>query len=459
MLVVAASLAKAEMFLGQGTMSGEVTATTALVQTRLTQKRRLDRNGDMKGQVGRVCFQWGTDALLSGPKRTAFQDAIPEHDFIVRESLVNLQPNTTYYYRAVYGQDDATTEFGPTCHFKTLPGIQSDQSVKFIVGSCMNYNKFMYGKQGNAGGPITATSTDKKLGFPAFETMAKIKPDFFVGTGDIVYYDNPYRVSTTTEELRRCWHEQFRFPRMIDFFREVPTYWSKDDHDFRYNDSDNTTDRLPTRITGIDLFREQLPIATQFDTNARTYRTHRINRNLQIWLTEGRDFRSPNRSPDGPAKSLWGIQQKQWLQKTLLESDAKWKIIINPTPMVGPDMAKKTDNHVSLGGFRHEADDFFGWLNKNNIGNLLTICGDRHWQYHSIHPLGVQEFACGALNDENSRMGVDPGSRQGTDPNSLIQQPFTSPEPRGGFLVVGVRDKLTLSFHTADGQQLYTTTK
>jgi alkaline phosphatase/alkaline phosphatase D len=323
----------------------------------------------------------------------------------------------------------------------------------------MNYIKFMHGKQGNAGGSITATAKDKKLGFPAFETMAKINPDFFVGTGDIVYYDNPYRVSKTVEELRRCWHEQFRFQRMKDFFQDVPTYWSKDDHDFRYNDSDNTTDRLPTRITGIDLFREQLPIASQLDTHVLTYRTHRVNRDLQIWLTEGRDFRSPNRSPDGPGKSLWGIEQKQWLQETILASDAKWKIIISPTPLVGPDMAKKTDNHVSLGGFRHEANEFFRWLKEQDISNLYTICGDRHWQYHSIHPLGVEEFACGALNDENSRMGVPPGSQQGTDPLSLIQQPFTSPQPCGGFLVVDVGDKLTLSFHTADGQQLYTMTK
>ena len=48
------------------------------------------------------------------------------------------------------------------------------------------------------------------LGFPAFEVMGKLQPDFFVGTGDIVYYDNKFRVSQTTEELRRCWHEQSR---------------------------------------------------------------------------------------------------------------------------------------------------------------------------------------------------------------------------------------------------------
>ncbi|MDB4262255.1 alkaline phosphatase D family protein, partial [Akkermansiaceae bacterium] len=177
---------------------------------------------------------------------------------------------------------------------------------------------------------------DKQLGFPAFVTMAAEKPDFFVGTGDIVYYDNPFRTAETITELRKCWHEQFRFPRMIDFFKDVPTYWSKDDHDFRYNDSDNTKDRLPLSTTGIDMFREQLPLPE------KSYRTIRVSQDLQIWLTEGRDYRSPNKMPDGPEKTLWGAEQKAWLQSTLKASDAKWKLLISPTPLVGPDATKPT---------------------------------------------------------------------------------------------------------------------
>ena len=88
---------------------------------------------------------------------------------------------------------------------------------------------------------------------------------------------------------------------MIDFFQYVPTYWSKDDHDFRYNDSDNETDRQPLPDTGISLFHEQLPNAAQGPDSPKTYRTIRVSRDLQIWLTEGRDYRSPNKpvTPNG----------------------------------------------------------------------------------------------------------------------------------------------------------------
>jgi phosphodiesterase/alkaline phosphatase D-like protein len=442
------------IFLGQGTMSGEVTDSTALLQTRLTLTAELDADGDLPGTAGMVGFEWATREDFSDAQSTPFQAAVDSQDFIVRAELSGLKPNTTYHYRAVYGVTEATAQAGPGCSFKTLPGRSIDTPVLFIVGSCMNYNKFLHGKMGKAGGPLTATETDKRLGYPSFEAMLNLRPDFFVGTGDIVYYDNPMRVAETVPQLRQCWHEQFRFPRMIAFFRSVPAYWSKDDHDFRYNESDNSTDHLPLPKTGIDLFREQLPMLAT-GSEKPTYRTHRVSQDLQIWLTEGRDYRSPNEMADGPEKSLWGTEQREWLKTTLKASDAKWKILISPTPMVGPDDLKKIDNHADLNGFRHEADAFFTWLKENEIENFTIICGDRHWQYHSIHSSGVHEFACGALNDENSRLGVAPGDKDGSDPQALIQQEYTSPTPNGGFLQIAAGDELVMAHFDSRGKQLH----
>ncbi len=435
-------------------MTGEVTASTALLQVRLTLAAQLDAEGDLPGAEGVACFECGTQEDFSDAQRTPFQRATEKHDFIVRAELNGLKPNTTYLYRPVYGATQATTQAGPSGSFKTLSGRAIDTTVRFIVGSCMNYNKFMHGKLGRASGPVSATDEDKRLGFPAFEAMLKLHPDFFVGTGDIVYYDNPLRVAKTIPQLRQCWHEQFRFPRMIEFFRNVPAYWSKDDHDFRFDDSDNTTNRLPLPQTGINIFREQLPMMT-VDSNQPTYRTHRVSQDLQIWLTEGRDYRSPNEMADGPDKSLWGPVQREWLKTTLQASNAKWKVLISPTPMVGPDDARKIDNHADLNGYRHEADAFFAWLNENKIGPLFIICGDRHWQYHSIHPSGIEEFACGALNDENARMGVAPGDKKGSDPQALVRQLYTSPTPKGGFVQVTAGAELVFEHFDSRGNRLY----
>jgi alkaline phosphatase D len=133
--------------------------------------------------------------------------------------------------------------------------------------------------------------------------------------------------------------------------------------------------------------------------------------------------------------------------------------------MVGPDDARKQDNHTNLGGFRHEADAFFAWINAAKVGPILTFCGDRHWQYHSIHPTGVEEFSCGALNDENSRLGVAPGAKNGTDPDALVKQPYTYAKPTGGFLHVSVHpegtkgSQLNIEFRDDTGAILHTVEK
>ena len=442
------------VFLGQGTLCGEVTESSALLQTRLTSATQLDAEEDLPGTTGVAGFEWSPHEDFRTARRTPLLPAVEPRDFIVRAELTGLQPNTIYHYRTVYGQAEANIAVGPIGSFKTLPGRGADTPMRFIVGSCMNYNKFMHGRLGKAGGPLTATDTDKRLGFPAFESMLTLRPDFFVGTGDIVYYDNPMRVAKTVPQLRKCWHEQFRFARMIEFFRCVPTYWSKDDHDFRFNESDNTTDDLPLPKTGIDLFREQLPIVA-VDSGKPTYRTHRVSRKLQIWLTENRDYRSPNELADGPQKSIWGAEQREWLKATLKASDATWKILISPTPMVGPDDLQKIDNHADLRGFRHEADAFFAWLREHQIGGLTIVCGDRHWQYHSVHPTGVEEFGCGALNDENARLGIAPGAKNGSDPQGLIKQPYTSPTPNGGFLQITAAENLLIEHFDSRGKRLH----
>ena len=429
------------IFTAQGSMAGEVTATGVLLQTRLTaiSGPTLDASGDVPGTGGVACFEYATKRDFGDARRTAWSTAAAEHDFIVRTALTNLRPGTRYYYRPIFGVNQTNAKPGSPGQFATLPGNTSDRAVTFIVGSCMNYMKFMHGAKGKAGPAVTATDEDKRLGYRSFVAMAALKPAFFIGTGDIVYYDNIlHGPARTLPELRECWHEQFRFPRLIEFFARTPAYWSKDDHDFRFNESDNETPQLPLPQTGIEMFREQMPILPMGDRSSSTYRTHRVNRDLQIWLTEGRDHRSANAMPDGPDKSLWGRPQREWLQRTLKESDATWKILISPTPMVGPDDATKIDNHADLGGFRHEGDAFFAWLKENNITGFTIFCGDRHWQYHSIHPSGIEEFGCGALNDENARLGVPPGSKKGTDPEGLIKQPYLYREPTGGFLHVRV---------------------
>ena len=213
-----------------------------------------------------------------------------------------------------------------------------------------------------------------------------------------------------------------------------------------------------------DPFKTDWIQALPEDPDAVTYRTYRIGKLLQIWLLEGRDYRSPNSMPDGPQKSIWGDVQKEWLKKTLLASTATFKLVISPTPMVGPDDGYKSDNHTNPKGFKQEGDAFFTWLKANGFleKHFYFVCGDRHWQYHSMHPSGFEEFFYGALVENNARLRRAPGDPESTDPQALVKQIYTQQEASAGFLnisvIPGTQDEphtLSFDFYDEHGNLLY----
>ena len=454
-----------QVFHAQGEMAGEVTQTSVIVQSRLTSVARLT-DGDVAGRVGVARFELSEHDDFRSARMTDWLKAEPENDFILKVKVDGLKPATRYYYRLIFGANQDSVQTGETRSFRTLQGRDGTNEVSFVVVTGMNYMSFHFGKvkNGKRTGVGAYRGEDKHLGFPALATMLKMKPDFFVGTGDNVYYDShDDREATELKDLRRKWHEQFVQSRFVELFRHVPTYWEKDDHDHRYNDCDCAGNRAPLSELGIRTFREQVPIVDPLDPKAKTYRTYRVNRHLQIWLVEGRDYRSPNKMPDGPDKTLWGAEQIAWLKRTLLESDATWKLLISPTPMVGPDDAYKIDNHTNHKGFRHEGRAFFDWIKEQRLDQqgFHVICGDRHWQYHSVDPTGIEEFSSGALVDSNSRLGRNPGDPKSTDPDATIKQLHSQTQASGGFLKVMVHENGSIRFEFFDenGKSLYHTVK
>lgn len=446
LLLLGCSTTQAQPSFGQGIMVGEVTDTTAVVQVRVTDGTELVdgdlyddgdplRDGDLPGAAVSVKLVIQTFSGNGGGGGTAITaEAKPENDFIVRYKITGLQPGENYFVSALLPNPDGSGEIigQASASYRTLSGAQQTAPTRFHVVTGMNYDKH-FGNEGKG----AYEGDDRSLGYPALQAMLNLEPDFVVYTGDDVYYDKIPKTETL-EDMRAKWHRQFAQPRYIELNAAVPGYWMKDDHDHRTNDSDATGDYFPSHELGIATFREQVPIFAQDDDTSPTYRTHRVSKDVQIWLLEGRDYRSPNRMEDGPDKTMWGAEQLAWLKQTLVESDATYKLIISPTPMVGPDDAYKRDNHTNPRGFRHEGDAFKQWAAEQELWDNGTyfLCGDRHWQYHSIDPSGAHEFSCGAICDANSRLGRVPGDEKSTDPQALITQPYYQTPASGGFLSV-----------------------
>jgi alkaline phosphatase D len=226
--------------------------------------------------------------------------------------------------------------------------------------------------------------------------MLKLMPHFYVHTGDIEYYDKALPYALTEELMRFKWNRIFALPNQRLFFTEVTTYFMKDDHDALSNDAyQGMTYGTVSWNRGLEIFdKEQFPAAE------KTYKTVRWGKNLQIWIMEGRNYRSPNNVPDGPGKTIWGKEQKDWLYKTMKESDATFKLLIVSTPVIGPDRKNKKDNY-SNEVFKTEGDEVRQYLNQ--FKNVIVCTGDRHWQYVA-HPkeTNLWEFGCGPSSDQHA---------------------------------------------------------
>lgn len=334
--------------------------------------------GAVPGMPGcvRVFYQAGPSAEWQS---TAWEAVDPAQDFTRQFTLTDLQPATRYAVRVESRGDD--TQPGQTVEgeFQTASRADDPHKVTFMVTTGQAYPD-----QDAPGG-----------GYRMYASMLQQDPDFFVHTGDIIYYD----AMAKSEALARWhWDRMYSLPTNVAFHRRVGSYFIKDDHDTWMNDCYPT---MKTKFMGDLTFAQGQAIFLQeVPMGERTYRTVRWGKDLQIWLVEGRDFRSPNNMPDGPDKTIWGAEQKAWFKKTVQESDATFRVLISPTPLVGPDRGTKNDNHANL-GFTQEGDELRAFIAAQK--NMIVACGDRHWQYVSVdEKTGLREYSCGPASDAHA---------------------------------------------------------
>lgn len=161
----------------QGEMAGEPTATTIILQSRLTAipGPSLDNDGEIPAIAGVAHFEWSESADFAQANRSPQLNAAAESDFIVRAKLEELKPGTLYHYRLVFGTDETNTKTAPARTFKTLPDPSYDSPISFIMGSCQNYAFFMDGRDGKG---ATTSEEDRRLGFPSYSAMLALKPAF-----------------------------------------------------------------------------------------------------------------------------------------------------------------------------------------------------------------------------------------------------------------------------------------
>jgi alkaline phosphatase D len=416
------------VFLANGIKIGEVGSDSAIVWSRLTRdpatEPEIKWGHLVSGTAGEVRITYWPSDNPDQRTETDWVAVDTERDFTRQTVLSNLTPATEYALQVEgRSQENAAEIARLEGRFSTAPDDEDVARVLFSVVTGQGYHR----------------RDDDKNGHTIYQTLMPLDVDFFVHTGDNVYYDKPGPRATSIALARFKWNRVYSMPFQRAFFNNSAAYFMKDDHDTLKNDSwPGQTYGDLTWEQGLAVFREQVPMGE------KTHRTFRWGRDLQIWLVEGRDFRSANDAPDGPDKTILGAAQKRWLYDSVRNSNATFRVLITPTPILGPDRSSKNDNHANA-GFKTEGDELREFISEQE--NMYIVTGDRHWQYFSEDPeTGLMEFSSGPTTDKHAN-GFDESDR------TPMQKYLNL---KGGFLTVevvrqGDDPRIIFRHHAVDG--------
>jgi alkaline phosphatase D len=361
---------------------GELKDVEMLNRSQLPEGVSLDQvHGACPGASGEVKLRYYPEQDQSAARETEWAAVDPGKNYTHQWQLEQLSAGTTYQLELLARKDEASavsdTFLG---RLQTAPDEQTARPLHFSIVSCHDYDR-----------------KDTTDGHKIYAAMMQDDLDFYIHTGDIEYYDKPNPYAFTEDLMRFKWDRLFALPLQRQFYAGTTSYFMKDDHDILYDDAfPGMTYGPVTFERGLEIFDRE-----QFPSRDTTYQTIRWGKDLQIWILEGRRYRSKNTDPDGPAKTILGEEQKQWLFETLKASDATFKVIVSASPVLGPDRPRgKNDNHSNK-AFQTEGDEIRAFIDQ--FDNVYLCNGDRHWQYVThFEDTNLWEFGCGAGADQHA---------------------------------------------------------
>ncbi len=391
--------------LPQGIAVGDVTSRSALLWLRT--------DGPMMVQI-----EWAPVATwdlvskmgtaVAPVARTPLFTTGQETDFTLTIPIEGLTPATRYRYYVFVGtkgREGTLTEARVAARgeFTTLSDAVSSAPVTFAWS-------------GDLGGQ--GCCRRGAAGYPIFDVMRVQQLDFFLLLGDTVYVDNlcpspPNEpgadfLATTLAEYRARHRYQRGAEALRRFLETTPVYAIWDDHEVRNNFAGPFDSQMPA---GRQALREYWPIRVAPDDPQRLYRTVRAGADVEVFILDTRQYRNLNADQDGPAKTMLGERQLQWLLSGLTESTATWKVIVTTVPLSiskrggaavpGNDgWAGGTDGT----GFERERQVIVDRILGQRVKNVVFLAGDVHYvQANAYDPNGdgapdFHEFMAGPLS-------------------------------------------------------------
>ncbi len=378
-----------------GVSSGDVTPTSAIIWA---------RGAEIPNST--LIVEYSTSEDFSGAQQAEPVSLTPEQDFTGKVVLTGLRPATRYYYRVRHVSGAAQSP-AITGTFVTAPETNAASEVKFAWSADL-------GGQGMCRRPE----------YFIFNALADAQPDFLLFLGDTVYNDercpSPPNapgsdfVANTLEEYRAKQKYQLADKPYQKARAATSLYVIWDDHEVINNFAGTTVD--PKRLAiGRQVLREYFPITVHPQDPNRLYRSFRWGKHAEIFILDTRQYRSDDKLPDGPEKTMLGQEQLAWLKESLQKSDATWKFIVSTVklsfPSDCPNACDSWANGASATGFERELIEISNFIVANKIKTVVWLTGDEHivdvvqYDPNRDRTIDFYEFTAGPLSALTSYMG------------------------------------------------------
>jgi len=366
-----------------GVQLGDVTANGAVVWS------RTDR-------ASKMIVEWSTSRSFAGVRRVEGGLVTQDTDLCGKIGLVDLPAGTRIHYRARF-EGERPSDWIPGA-FTTAPVDARD--VMFIWSGDTN-------GQGWGIDPMRG-------GMPAYKAVLDRKPDFFVHCGDRIYADDPIHeaiqlddgtiwknivteakshVAETLDDYRGAFVYARQSQEVRALSAAVPLLAIWDDHEVRDNWFPGET-HLDTRYKERRIDALEPPARRAMLEHTPTlltwsYRVVSWGPLLDLFLTDGRSFRTPNWPRPAEHEAYFGKEQIAWLVKALSESKATWKVIVCGQP-VGLFLEDRTPQGTyepeAIGkengppaGRELELAELLAAIKARGIKNVIWITADVHY--------------------------------------------------------------------------------
>jgi alkaline phosphatase D len=388
----------------------------------------------------RMMLEYAYDENFTNPIAIRGPYAMAESDFTGRQDLTNLPEGKEIYVKVWFedltnARNQSESVIG---HFHT---VGKSDNVRFVWG----------GDTAGQGWGINESFGGMKI----YEAMRKVKPQFFIQSGDSVYSDGPIpaskpaengltwtnlvtpevsKVAETLDEFRGRYKYNLLDDNLRRFNAEVPQIWQWDDHEVVNNWSDAKDLSADSRYTVKDVpllvaratqaFHEYAPLRPHdAEESERIYRKLSYGKLLDVFVIDMRSYRGPNtanlQNQAGPDTVFLGEQQLAWLKAELKNSKATWKVISADMP-IGLNIGDGNDaqgnarweaiangNDGPAAGRELEIADLLSFIKQKHIDNIVWLTADVHYAAaHFYDPAKASsknfipfwEFVAGPLN-------------------------------------------------------------